>query len=765
MPRELELGAVGGRQRRAAGERGAVATGCVKQRCPVERRLVIASERRAIRVAPSLRFGASALLAVTIACESGGSSPGSAALASGVDARPPDSLQALRDFESTRRAATDFSAPSAAEALGPDPYSIRCVPGSSHFVGILRGPSAVVELDDQLHEVRRLAAPASTSAVAVAADGEIFVAGELSPVVARYRLAAKTAVRPAEGTLARVGEIDLDLESPDKRSRLPVRAVRDLAVGREGVLYAVEEHEGRLLTVDLASHAVSETLAGQGPIRVVRTRAHIVVDCLLDHAIVVYPVDARGYPAEESQARVRHEGPIWSIDALETRTGDLVVAAGGVEDHPLDRTGGFFGYVDSFFFLYVARSGTPTRTSVVNLSEYAVITPKAVALEEDDAGVLTATVTGYGGDHMALLRFSDGPGAPPAIASRVLPPGTSAFATTASGDLVVANPLLDAWIRTSSNAAGWEATDVPAAAVECARAPCPSSAPRPGRSDASKLGEALLSTTLIAPWNRSDGALSRFTCETCHFEGYVDGRTHATGRADVRATTKPLFGLFNNRPYFSRALDPDLASVANNEFRVAGAHSDHDPWFSIATTDVPWLAPMRLEKTDFSAEDLRRALMAFLMDLAPRPNPSSLGRAQFTADERRGALAFRATCERCHAARLVSDDPATEVPFEQWEERVLSAEGPIVWGSPEYRMTGIVPYVHQRGARTPSLRRLFKKRPYFTNGSARDLPSLLARVRLPGDEFLHDAVGVQDTCSPALDAETRRVLLAFLELL
>ena len=65
----------------------------------------------------------------------------------------------------------------------------------------------------------------------------------------------------------------------------------------------------------------------------------------------------------------------------------------------------------------------------------------------------------------------------------------------------------------------------------------------------------------MAPSSSSEGAKSRFSCETCHFEGYVDGRTHHTGRGDVRATTKPLVGLFNNRPHFSRALDPDLTTV------------------------------------------------------------------------------------------------------------------------------------------------------------------------------------------------------------
>ena len=70
----------------------------------------------------------------------------------------------------------------------------------------------------------------------------------------------------------------------------------------------------------------------------------------------------------------------------------------------------------------------------------------------------------------------------------------------------------------------------------------------------------------------------------------------------------------------------------------------------------------------------------------------------------------------CHAARLSTDDPSTEVPFARWEALVL-AGGPIVWARPGYEKTGVEPYVHEQGARPSSLRRLYRKRPLFTNGS------------------------------------------------
>jgi hypothetical protein len=266
----------------------------------------------------------------------------------------------------------------------------------------------------------------------------------------------------------------------------------------------------------------------------------------------------------------------------------------------------------------------------------------------------------------------------------------------------------------------------------------------------------------MAPWNHSEGRLSRFTCETCHFEGYVDGRTHHTGRADVHATTKPLLGLFNNRPHFSRALDRDLSCMVDNEFRAAGAKSDHDAWFTAAEAALPWTALLGVPVADLDASALRKALMAFFMDFTHRPNPAVLGRTSFGEREKRGAEVFAKRCESCHAARLSADDPATRVPPERWEALVLSREGPIVWGSNGYKKTGVLPYVHDLGARTPSLRRLYKKRPYFTNGSAKSLREVLERVGSRGEETWHDKA---PEGAARLGAEEIEALLGFLELL
>ena len=271
----------------------------------------------------------------------------------------------------------------------------------------------------------------------------------------------------------------------------------------------------------------------------------------------------------------------------------------------------------------------------------------------------------------------------------------------------------------------------------------------------------------MAPHNSSDGAHSRFTCETCHFEGQVDGRTHHTGRGDVHATTKPLVGLFNNKPHFTRALDPDLTTVVHNEFRVAGAESGTDPWFSLTTSDHAWVSALGVTSEATSPVELRRALMSFLMEFTHGVGPSrwATPRTAFDALERKGAERFRDTCASCHAARLVTDDASTDVPFARWESLIFADPAPLVWASADYRKTGITPYVHDRGARTTSLRRLWKKHPYFTNGSANSLENVLSRVRLgDGDAFFHDAVGVPGSLRPLSD-DDRVALRAFLELL
>ena len=671
-----------------------------------------------------------------VACGGSETGTGGPAPADSARARDDASVEELRRFESDRRASADFGrAPPSDRLFGPDPYVVRSL-GDGRFVGLLRGADALVLLDGDLRELARASAPASPSGLAVSGD-TAFVVGENEDGV--------LAVPVLAGGFGPARSIPL----------AGVRAARDVAAGPGGVLHVVEEASGTLFTLVPASdpaggHEVHALNVGPDAFRVARTKSAVIVASLSAHTVSAYRVDAQGRPIGPP-AVIRNDGPLWSFAAREDDAG-LVVASGGVEDRPLDRTHGSFENIDSFVYLdRLTWEPAPraARLAEINVSEHGVIVPKALDIEPDAAG-FHITATGFGGDALASIRVPEG-GAPPSVTTLPLPPGTASFTRDARGDLVIANPLLDAWVRSRA--------DDPSPVL----VPVPD--PRRGeRTPASRLGEALIFTTLIAPWNRSAGPLSRFTCETCHFEGHVDGRTHATGRGDVRATTRPLLGLFNNRPHFSRALDPDLSIVAHSEFRVAGARSGHDPVFDLTLKDAPWLAGFGVTDADLSAVPLRRAFMTFLMEWSPRTSPLTAGQSAFTDVEQRGAELFRSRCEGCHEARLASDKPATRVPFDSWAQYVFSPASPIVWGQPRRAKTGPAPYVHDEGARVPSLRRLHKKRPYFTTGAAKTLADLLARARWDGERFFHDAAP-PDPALRALTAGERLALEAFLRLL
>jgi hypothetical protein len=653
-------------------------------------------------------------------------------------------LAALYAFEQERRTATDFAAlPPSDQVLGPDPYRIAALGGGARLVGLLRGESAVVALDDQGAELSRVAAPASPSGLAVSADDDVLVVGEAAHELVHYRLDG--------GRLGRV-------------ATLPVGALgmRDVALAPDArTAYVVEEREGRLLAISLERDRRANPGAGagafrtsgvrewgrcHGPIQVEAIAGYVAVNCLLDHTIEI-----RRDGGEV--ARIHHDGPLWCFALHREADGSVLVAAGGVEDHALEREDGGFGYIDSYLYLYRLAPGAtkPLRLAAINSSELGVVTPKWVAIRTADAGAVSVMAAGYASPSLMTVtwRGGDFTAAPRQDRSELLP-GTSAAQLTRGGTLVAANPLFDAWIVTRGGAP--QVVPVPGAG--------------PPRSALSRIGELLFFTTMMSPWNSSEGKLSRFTCETCHHEGYVDGRTHYTGRDQVHATTRPLYGLFNNRPYFSRALDKTMTQMVHAEFRVANRHNGRDPWFALTRAELPWLDHVAGAPAALSPELLREAFMTFLMGFTHRPNPAAIDHARFTERERTGARTFRDRCAGCHAARLLADDPGSVVPFERWESLVLSPAGPIVWSNAAYDRTGVVPYVHPSGARVPTLRRLYKKWPYFTNGGARSLAEVLDRFAFassPGATY-HDGAP-PSTALVRLTAEERSALLAFLDLL
>lgn len=589
-------------------------------------------------------------------------------------------------------------------------------------MGITRGSSELVLLDSDGVVLAATAAPAG--AVDIGRRGDtLFVVGERSASIGRFKLSE------GPSPLTALGE----------RPVPGARSLRALAIGEGGVHVADDVTGAVLWAADQGE--TTELTRCHGPTQLERAGDRLLINCTLDHELQIWSV------AEATKlGAIRHDGPMWRF-AIAADGGDLIAAIAGIEDRPLDRSvKGSFGFIDSFAFIYrIEPSGKSTRLAAVNVGEFGLVTPKWIDVRTQGPAV-RVRASSYGGDRFVAMHWSDRSaaawGRPKVSGLGEIAPGTTDIAWL--GEVAIAaNPLLDAWLIWRDGA--WRTLG--RSVVD-------------KRSVESRLGELLFFTKLMAPFGTTEGRKSRFTCEACHFEGYVDGRTHYTGRGDVSATSRSLRGLFNNRPHFSRALDRTTGGMIDNEFRVANKLSGTDYWFSLDTRDFSWLSHLELAE-ELSPVYLRRALMAFLRDFTNPPNPLARGRTAFNSGERKGAALFRDRCERCHAARLIVDDPKSGVEYEQWESHIFSEAGAITWALADYSKTGITPYVHELGARPPQLRRLYKKWPYFTNGSADSLTELLGRIRFKGKTLVHQGLesGVRLTEDEVSALESFLILL------
>lgn len=657
----------------------------------------------------------------------------------------------LLAWETEQRETLDFAQiPASDGRFGPDPYRVITLP-DGRIAALLRGADSLVLLDAQGVVLRSAATPHDPTDL-VWRNGELLVVGTGEARVARY---------------------DTHLLEPLADILLP-NALAPRAIATAGSRVWVVD-EGQALGELHELIAVTDGFE-HGPVRpychgpiALRVEAGLLIgNCLLDHRLRIDRLDVDGSLADLDLAGPRHDGPIWSFDlGAPDSAGTRLLALTGVEDHPLDRSEGGFGYIDSFVYIYslaLDELGLPSfeRRASINVSELGVVTPKW-SRWRSHGSTPSLLVAGYATAPFVTLNFTAGFDAPPQVDTYTGLPGTTDAVLFADGSLLAANTLLDRFLLWRPDALTQEILAYP-----------------DDRDFEQRLGEALVFTTAMAPDNQATGSHSRFTCETCHFEGRGDGRVHFTGREfegrRIHAVSKSLLGLFPNRPYFSRALDRSTSKMVDNEFRVANHHAELEPWFELDAAMLPWLRelpgwPRLADSVD--GETSRRALMQFLLRYSTPSNPATRGRSEFDEIEAKGAMLFARHCESCHQARLVTDDVATRVSLgpngelEPWRALIFSPNGPITWANDAYAKTGIVPWVHPEGARVPSLRRLHLDWPYFTNGGADSLAAVLEGIRLTGhgEDASDHQLGPASPPERGLDQHEQAALLAFLRLL
>lgn len=612
---------------------------------------------------------------------------------------------------------------------GDNPYRVRMLSEDRTLV-LLRGGSGLVLLDGQGEELDRIRTPESPTGWVFVDSDLVLVAGEMSSSLHAYGI--------DDDEIVLVSSLTLD----------NVVGIRDLEWLPDAKILLAADSEGpRIIALTMAADlagglSVSSRQDVELEAPAVRMRtvgSWLLLNELLAHRLRVVPLGPT--PDFDTATEILLDGPIWSFDAIETANG-LRIALGAVEDHPLDRSGGEFGFVDSYLYVYdlpFRGNVPPRRVATLNLSAEGVITPKALQFSD---GMIT--VTAFGSER--LLRLTADGDDVRVAASTSVPAGTTDLDISPGGTIVLANPLLD------------EVLVLPAGgSAGLARL---SKFGVGNRSPESRLGEMIFFTTLMTPANLSDDHHSRFTCETCHFEGEVDGRTHYTGRGSVFATTKTLRGLAGNVPVFSRGGDSSLTSMVMAEFEVA---NQHDPWFSLDPATHPTLLSSGVSGAPVEPDAQRVALLTFLIDFGHRRNPVRSANPTLTDLEQEGLGVFRDRCSACHQPLTSTRETGQFIPFDDWAEWTASPDSDLVWGAPLFFKTGIEPYVAEKGARAPSLRRVSRKQPYFTNGSSPTLDDVLRRFRVTGPSGLHASTGGEDeTDSRSLSDSEIDALLALL---
>jgi mono/diheme cytochrome c family protein len=356
-------------------------------------------------------------------------------------------------------------------------------------------------------------------------------------------------------------------------------------------------------------------------------------------------------------------------------------------------------------------------------------------------------IVGAGSDNVLVARSN----ADALLSASALTVGAnpSAVAFLPDGRLVTADRLSDTISFVSPVAPGDPSAKVQTVTVG-----------RSERRDPGDRGELLFYSRALLPNNVAAGPLSLYTCAACHADGQTDGRRHPSKRNRFFSMTKTCRGLQGTEPFLSIGKPGTFAAFADN---IVATHAQ-------GALDAPrtfdrYPVRLRLRERDrwstvtLTPEQVRAALAAYMAEIPGERSPFvTPGRRTLKEPERRGFVAFKENCARCHRLVRSTRDTRT-IPDAEIEARLL--DGDVALTSADLYDVG-TPVLGEGGNNPPSLRNVWAAAPYFSDGSAPTLQDVLRRTN-PETPKVHAAENVGKP-SP-LSAAVRDDLLAFLRAL
>jgi len=536
----------------------------------------------------------------------------------------------------------------------------------------------------------------------------------------------------------------------------PEAGARGLAIAPGGeVAYVASPAVGGVKVVSLARGGLVQTIAtGLSPraLRVVpagtlqkQQAPLLLVSNFIDHTITVHYIS--GGRLSEAIQSIKTEAPVLDMIVANTPPALLLFTH---EDRPLDRAHLSVEGLDSGIISVPADAGGdpcgpnfpfddpgPGKRAFVNLGDRGAPVIELAAAAPADAA--TFAVAGAGSDNLLVVRGAD-LGTAVAVDVGANP---SAVAALPGGRFVTADRLSD---TLSFVADGKLAVTLDVGA--------------PDRPTLADRGELMFYSRALVPNNVATGVLSLYTCAACHDDGHVDGRRHPAKRNRFFSMTKSCRGLGTTAPYLSIGEPATIEGFADNivTTHAQGAERGAEGFDRYPVT-LRVRAGREWERVTLSPDEVRAALVAYMVRIPPEPSPFVTPRRRALDRTQRAGLAlFRERCAGCH--QLVGDSAQRDrVPARDLERRLLASEVALT----DARLHNVgTPILGDGGNNPPSLRGVWEAAPYFSDGSARTLEDVLRRTD-PDEPAVHSPENA--TRPPAFTAAERAALLAFLRAL